>query len=230
MKRDGTKTPHSGGSSSAASQSSKDVPPAVAPIRLLLVDDHAVVRGGLEAMLSVAPGIGRIATATNGLEALRVCASFDPHIVLLDLRMPGMDGYSALETIGQKWPHIRVVILTGNDTPANARLAKRVGAAGFLSKSADPATVLRVIREVAAGATHFPDIQEGEHAEDAGLSARELEVLRHLVRGLTNDEIGRVLGVSGQTIKGHLKHVFPKLDAASRAEAVTRAHELGLVV
>ena len=105
----------------------------------------------------------------------------------------------------------------------------RGGAAGFLSKSADPATVLRVIEKVAAGETHFDEAAGDVGADDGGLSPRELEVLRHLVRGLTNDEIGRALGVSGQTIKGHLKHIFPKLDAATRAEAVTRAHELGLI-
>jgi DNA-binding NarL/FixJ family response regulator len=205
--------------------------PATAPqrLRLLLVDDHAVVRGGLEAMLAAVPEVEAVATAADGNEALHSCATFHPHVVLLDLRMPGMDGHSALEAIVQKWPDIRVVVLTGNDSPANAKLARREGAAGFLSKSADPATVLRVIREVAAGGTHFPETTSANSQDDAGLSARELEVLRYVVRGLTNDDIGLALGVSGQTIKGHLKHIFQKLEAATRAEATTRAHELGLV-
>lgn len=229
MKPSTSKTPQTGRGAEAPAEPSKDVPATTASLRLLLVDDHAVVRGGLEAMLSVAPGIGNIATATDGMEALKLCASFAPDVVLMDLRMPGMDGHSALESIARDWPQIRVVILTGNDSPASVKLAQRAGAAGFLSKSADPATVLRVIREVAAGGTHFPKAPDTVPGEDAGLSPRELEVLRHLVRGLTNDEIGRALGVSGQTIKGHLKHIFPKLDAATRAEAATRAHELGLV-
>lgn len=242
MKYSSSGTPRSGRSPRAVDPPSIGVPSSAAPahspatlssvparLRLLLVDDHAVVRGGLEAMLSGVPDIERIATAVDGMEALKLCASFEPHVVLLDLRMPGMDGHSALEAIAQKWPHICVIVLTGNDSRANARLARREGAAGFLSKSADPATVLRVIREVAAGGTYFPEDSDSSRQDDAGLSPRELEVLRHLVRGLTNDEIGVALGVSGQTIKGHLKHIFQKLEAASRAEATTRAHELGLV-
>lgn len=197
--------------------------------RLLIVDDHAVVRGGLEAMLGVADGIGRIATAGDGGEALRLCESFSPDVILLDLRMPGMDGHSVLEVVARQWPQVRVIVLTACDTTADVKLAQGLGAAGFCSKSADPATLLGVIKAVASGGTHFPPARAGSHPEDAGLSARELEVLRHLVRGLTNDDIGRALGISGQTVKGHLKLMFPKLEVASRAEAVTRAHELGLV-
>lgn len=198
-------------------------------LRLLIVDDHAVVRGGLEAMLAIAPGIGRIATAADGAQAMQLCASFLPHVILLDLRMPGMDGHSTLEAIVARWPQQRVIILTGNDSASDMKLAQRHGAAGFLSKSAEPATVLSAIKKVAAGGAYFPAVRESSSADCCGLSARELEVVRHLVRGLTNDDIGRALGVSGQTIKGHLKQIFPKLDAASRAEAVSRAHELGLV-
>lgn len=225
MKGKPAKTPRTGCSRKNADVALEGVQNHRVGVRLLIVDDHAVVRGGLDAMLSAAPGIGQIATAHDGMEALKLCASFDPHVILLDVRMPGMDGHSAMQTIGEKWPHIRVIILTGNDTPADIKLARRHGAAGFLSKSEGPATLLRVIEKVSAGGTSFPEVRDS----DCDLSPRELEVLRHLVRGLTNDDIGRALGVSGQTIKGHLKHIFPKLDAATRAEAVNRVHELGLV-
>lgn len=198
-------------------------------IRLLVVDDHAVVRGGLEGLLTVAPGIGKVALAADGAEALSVCASFNPQVVLLDLRMPGMDGHSALEAIVTRHPHIRVIVLTGNDSAADEKLAKRNGASGFLSKSVDPPTLLNAIHKIARGGSHFSIRNTGDHQESQGLSGRELDVLRQLVRGLTNDEIGTVLGISGETIKSHLKSVFGKLESSSRAEAVNRAHELGLV-
>lgn len=202
---------------------------ATDPIRLLIVDDHAVVRGGLEGLLAVAPGIGGVATASDGAEALLLCDSFGPQVVLLDLRMPGMDGHSALEAITSRHPQIRVIVLTGNDTPADEKLAKRNGACGFLSKSVDPPTLLRVIRKVAEGGNHFSARSEVVHQESCGLSGRELEVLRQLVRGLTNDQIGTSLGISSETIKSHLKSIFTKLATSTRAEAVNRAHELGLV-
>jgi DNA-binding NarL/FixJ family response regulator len=228
MPRDSSKSPRSGRGRKPRNKPSRDVF-ANPLIRLLIVDDHAVVRGGLEAMLSLDPTIERILTATSGAEALEISPTFDPHVVLLDLRMPGMDGHSVLESFSHRWPHIRVIVLTGNDSPAAAKLAKRQGAAGFISKSANPSILPRIIARVVAGGSHFPELDAPSDAEDCGLSARELEVLQHLARGLTNDEIGRVLGVSGQTVKGHLKNIFPKLQAANRAEAATRAHELNLV-
>jgi DNA-binding NarL/FixJ family response regulator len=229
MKSAHKETPQSGRGDVPLDPALKTMPSVVANIRLLIVDDHAVVRGGLEAMLRAAAGIDEIATAADGHAALKLCATFLPHVILLDLRMPVMDGRSTLEVLTRDWPQVRVIVLTGNDTSAEMKLARRNGAAGFLSKSADPSTVLSAIQKVAAGGTHFPDATHGLSSGDTGLSSRELEVLQHLVRGLTNDEIGVALGVSGQTIKGHLKHVFPKLNVSTRAEAVNRAHELGLV-
>jgi DNA-binding NarL/FixJ family response regulator len=208
MKSAHNKTPQSGRGDVPLDPASKGMLSAVANIRLLIVDDHAVVRGGLEAMLRAAAGIEQIATAADGHAALKLCATFLPHVILLDLRMPGMDGRSTLELLTRDLPQVRVIVLTGNDTSAEMKLARRNGAAGFLSKSADPSTVLSAIQKVAAGGTHFSDTTRGPSSADTGLSSRELEVLQHLVRGLTNDEIGSVLGVSGQTIKGHLKHVF----------------------
>jgi DNA-binding NarL/FixJ family response regulator len=195
-------------------------------LRLLIVDDHEVILGGLEAMLYEAPGIESVATASDALTALNLCETFAPHIVLLDLRMPGMDGHSALERLSQDWPQVRVIILSGSDSAAEIKLAKRNGAAGFISKSSDPAGLLRIIHSIAAGGSYFPSSPTPDTNE---LSTRELEVLQHLVRGLTNEEIGRVLGVTGQTIKGHLKLMFPKLGVATRTEAVARAQERGLI-
>jgi DNA-binding NarL/FixJ family response regulator len=196
-------------------------------LRLLIVDDHAVVREGLEAMLGSAAGIGPIATAANGDEALQVCGAFQPDVILLDLRMPGSDGFNALESLLPRWPGLRILVLSASATQAEVALAQRRGAAGYLSKSSDRATLLAAIRTVASGGSCFPS--GAAAGDDTGLSARELEVLRHLGQGLSNDDLGRVLGVSGETIKSHLKGIFAKLAVAGRAEAVARAYELGLI-
>jgi DNA-binding NarL/FixJ family response regulator len=197
-------------------------------IRLLIVDDHAVVREGLEAMLVSDPGIVRITTAANGAEAIRSCLNEIPDVVLLDLRMPGGDGLSVLDTMRARWPQVRVLLLSANASTTEVLRARHAGAAGHLSKSSDRAALLSAIRLVAGGGTTFAD--DGTRVvDDHGLSARELEVLSHLGRGLSNDDLGRVLGVSPETIKSHLKSIFAKLGVTGRTEAVARAFELGLV-
>ena len=198
-------------------------------LRLLIVDDHAVVREGLEAMLGIDPCFEAIATAGSTEEALPYCEEFRPHVILLDLRMPGSDGFNALEIIHQRWPDIRVIILSASATAAEVKLARRNGAAGYLGKSSDRATLLKAIRSVAAGGTVFPVDAAAAPAGSPTLSARELEVLRHLGRGLSSQDLGRVLGISGETVKSHIKSIFQKLAVADRAEAVARAYELGLL-
>lgn len=202
---------------------------APAPLRLLIVDDHAVVREGLQAMLASDAGIAAIATAAGVDEAVARVAEFQPRVMLLDLRMPGGDGFAALERILPRWPALRILVLSASATVAEVALARRHGAAGYLSKSADRATLLRAIHAVAGGGTCFPPGAAPDAGADVGLSARELEVLHHLGRGLSNDDLGRALGVSGETIKSHLKAVFTKLGVAGRAEAVARAYDLGLL-
>jgi DNA-binding NarL/FixJ family response regulator len=199
------------------------------PLRLLIVDDHAVVREGLQAMLGSDRGIAAIATAAGVDEAAQRCAEFQPQVALLDLRMPGGDGFTGLERLLPRWPALRILVLSASATAAEVALARRHGAAGYLSKSADRATLLAAIHAVAAGGTCFPPEAGSAAGADPGLSARELEVLHHLGRGLSNDDLGRALGVSGETIKSHLKAVFAKLGVAGRAEAVARAYDLGLL-
>lgn len=196
-------------------------------IRILIVDDHTVVLGGLQGMLSAVPGILKITTANDGEAALRECARFKPHVVILDLRMPVMDGHRTLQAIVKSWPDCRVIIFTGNDSLAEMKLAKRNGAAGFLSKSADPSALLTAIQKVAAGGMSFPATDLSENS--CGLSPRELEVLHYLAKGLTNDEIGTALFVSCETIKVHLKHIFAKLGVSTRTEAVTQFHQQGFI-
>jgi DNA-binding NarL/FixJ family response regulator len=199
-----------------------------AELDLLIVDDHAVVREGLEAMLASAPGISRIVTAASVAAAMQACTASVPAVILLDLRMPGADGFSALDAILPRWPAVRIIMLSASATAAEVALARRNGAAGYLSKTADRATLLRAIQQVAAGGSFFVADPQAE-AEDPHLSARELEVLHHLGRGLSNDDLGQALGISGETIKSHTKAIFTKLRVAGRAEAVARAYELGLM-
>jgi len=201
---------------------------STAGVRLLIVDDHAVVREGLAAMLEADPGITRITTAANGADAIRICTAETPDVVLLDLRMPGGDGLSVLDTIRARWPVVRVLLLSANASTTEVLRARHAGAAGHLSKSTDRASLLAAIRLVACGGTCFADDGAGV-VDNRGLSARELEVLSHLSRGLSNDDLGRVLGISAETIKSHLKSIFTKLGVTGRTEAVARAFELGLV-
>jgi DNA-binding NarL/FixJ family response regulator len=202
---------------------------ATEKLRLLIVDDHAVVREGLESMLSVHDCFERIQTAASAELALAACSSFIPHVILLDVRMPLMDGFETLSAIAAKWPLIRIVMLSSSSTVAEVKLAQRKGAHGYLSKIADHATLLEAVRTVAAGGSWFKKELSAEVSALPLLSGRELEVLQHLGRGLSSQDLGRVLGISAETIKSHLKSIFSKLGVADRAEAVARAYEVGLL-
>jgi DNA-binding NarL/FixJ family response regulator len=149
--------------------------------------------------------------------------------VLLDVRMPGNDGFSVLESLQREHPSSRVLLLSASATPAEVRLARRMGGAGYLSKSADGADVVEAIRTIAQGGTCFPLGDAPEAATPCELSARELDVLRHLGRGLSNQELATALGISETTVKAHLRAVFTKLSVTNRTEAVTCAYQMGLV-
>ena len=197
-------------------------------IDLLIVDDHAVVREGLEAMLSTAPSIGAISTAASGAEAMVCCERDEPQVVLLDVRMPGSDGFEILKRLCQRWPQIRVLMLSSGSTPSEVMLARQRGAAGYLNKSVNRDALLAAIERVAVGGAAFQLATPGGE-DPVVLSPRELEVLNQLGRGLGNKELGVALGVGGETIKNHLKAVFLKLEVSGRAEAVARGYELGLI-
>jgi len=197
-------------------------------LNLLIVDDHSIVLAGLKALLCTDAGIDRVETASSSKEAIRLCGEFHPDVVLMDLRMPGEDGFSVMGSILERWPELRIIVLSGTASKADTLLARRIGAVGYLDKSVKRKVLVQTIQTVASGGTAFynlPDLEEGVPA----LTGRELEVLLHLVRGLTNDDLGRVLGVGTETIKSHLRTIFVKLEVASRAEAVARAYELDLV-
>ena len=205
-------------------------------IRILVVDDHPVVRAGIVALLESAPDVEIVGTAASGEEALAQVAASAPDLVVMDLRMPGIDGDEATARILAAVPETRVVILTTYETDDAILRAIGAGASGYLLKAAPEAELLAGIRAVAAGEVALAPsvsrvlVREASRATPAvSLTARELDVLRLVAHGLSNREIGERLHLGEATVKSHLLHAFPKLEVSDRTRAVTRAMELGLL-
>jgi DNA-binding NarL/FixJ family response regulator len=197
-------------------------------LKLLIVDDHAVVREGLDAMLGVDPLFESIATAASAGESLKACDGFSPDVILLDLRMPQCDGFDALGIFLRLWPEAKVIILSASATGAEIQLARRNGAKGYLCKSASRSALIDAIRTVARGETVFPS-SPARPAQPHDLSVRELEVLRQFGLGLSNQQLGIALGISSETVKSHAKSIFQKLGVSNRTEALARGYELGII-
>ncbi|GAA1119387.1 response regulator transcription factor [Kribbella jejuensis] len=207
-------------------------------IRVLVVDDHPVVRSGLSGMLSVTEDITVVGEAGDGAEALALVESTGPDVVLMDLRMPRMDGVAATGAIVSTYPSTRVLVLTTYDTDTDILHAVEAGAAGYLLKDTPHADLLNGIRAAARGETVLaPPVAarlmsrlRTPAAPAAALpSPRELEVLAAVARGLSNAEIGRELFIGEATVKTHLQRLFAKLDVDDRTRAVTVAIERGLL-
>lgn len=203
-------------------------------IRVLLADDHPVVREGLRGMLSAEPDIDVAGEAASGTEAVALFASLHPDVVLMDLRMPGGDGVDAIEKIRAAHGNAaRVIVLTTYDTDADILRAVEAGASGYLLKDAPRADLLRAIRAAAGGETVLAPAVAGRlvsrvrSPQHEALSARETEVLALVARGLTNVQIGRALFVSEATVKTHLMRACSKLGVTGRTAAVTKAMETG---
>jgi DNA-binding NarL/FixJ family response regulator len=206
------------------------------PVRVLLVDDHPVVRTGVRGMLEAEPDITVVGEAGSGAEAVAVAAALVPDVVLMDLRMPGMDGVTATGRILAGDGNTKVVVLTTYDTDADILRAVEAGAAGYLLKDASPAELAKAIRAAARGETVLaPPVAARlmrsvrQPAGTATLSAREVEVLRLVGRGLTNADIGRELFISEATVKTHLLRLFNKLGVSDRTAAVTTAMARGIL-
>ncbi|MGN6795003.1 MAG: response regulator [Streptosporangiaceae bacterium] len=203
-------------------------------IRVLLADDHPVVREGLRGMLSAEADIDVAGEAASGTEAVALFASLHPDVVLMDLRMPGGDGVDAIEKIRAAHGNAaRVIVLTTYDTDADILRAVEAGASGYLLKDAPRADLLRAIRAAASGETVLAPAVAGRLVsrvrgpQHEALSARETEVLALVARGLTNVQIGRALFVSEATVKTHLMRACSKLGVTGRTAAVTKAMETG---
>ncbi|GAA3086085.1 DNA-binding NarL/FixJ family response regulator [Kribbella aluminosa] len=207
-------------------------------IRVLVVDDHPVVRSGLSGMLSVTEDITVVGEAGDGSEALALVESTSPDVVLMDLRMPRMDGVAATEAIVSSHPSTRVLVLTTYDTDTDILHAVEAGAAGYLLKDTPHAELLNGIRAAARGETVLAPpvaarlmsrLRTPAPPAAAQPSPRELEVLAAVARGLSNAEIGRELFIGEATVKTHLQRLFAKLDVDDRTRAVTAAIERGLL-
>jgi DNA-binding NarL/FixJ family response regulator len=202
---------------------------------VLVVDDHPVVRGGLVGWLAAQEDLDVVGEAADGLEALAQVAATRPDVVLMDLRMPRMDGVTAIERLAVSHPGVRVLVLTTYDTDADIVRAVAAGATGYLLKDAPLPQLADAVRAAARGETVLaPPVaarlvsQLRAPAAEAP-TARELEVLAGVARGLTNAEIGRELFIGEATVKTHLLRVFAKLGVDDRTRAVMVAVERGLL-
>jgi DNA-binding NarL/FixJ family response regulator len=205
------------------------------PIRLLIADDHPVVRDGLRAMLATQPDLELVGEATTGTQAVERARALRPDVVLMDLQMPGLDGPAAIATLRQQAPEIRVLVLTTYGTDADITRAVDAGATGYLLKDAPREQLFAAIRAAAKGeAVLSPSVatrvlgRMRAPAQEA-LSPRELEILGAVARGLSNKDIGRRLYVSQATVKTHLLRIFGKLGVDDRTAAVTVALERGII-
>jgi DNA-binding NarL/FixJ family response regulator len=203
-----------------------------APIRLLLVDDHAVLRAGLANVLNFEPGLRVVAEADDGETAIDLWRKHQPDVMLLDLSMAGIDGIETLQRLRREFPEARVLMLTSSEAPEDVRHALAAGAGGYVTKTVRRAELVAAIREVHAGRQVIGQAMAGLMAvesEGGTISRRELEVLGLVRQGFTNAEIGRLLGISERTAKAHVIALLAKLQAADRAEAVARGFERGLL-
>lgn len=208
-------------------------------IRLLIADDHPVVRAGLAGLLSDEPGFEVVAEASDGDEAVRLAAATRPDVVLMDLRMPGVDGVAATARIagGEAGdPPPRVLILTTYESDDQILAAIEAGATGYLLKAAPQAEIVAGIRSVAAGQSALSPqvavrlVERMRRPEPAvALTARERDVLRLVATGHSNKQVALALGIGESTVKTHLLKVFDKLGVADRTRAVTLAMERGLL-
>ena len=204
-------------------------------LRVLVVDDHPVVRDGIAGMLASDPGIEVIGQAADGAEAVRLARALEPDVVLMDLRMPGTDGVTAIRELARLGVPSRVLVLTTYDADADVLPAIEAGATGYLLKDASRDELLRAVRAAAAGhavlapsvATRLVD--RVRTPESATLSPRELQVLALVADGATNRQVGLSLHLSETTVKTHLLAAYGKLGVGDRAAAVAEGFRRGLL-
>lgn len=201
-------------------------------IRLLLVDDHTVMRAGTRRILEDEPDFMVVGEAGDGDEALRLADEVDADIMLLDVSMPTLDGVSACRQLRVQHPELRICVLTGHDSDTFVRALDRLGVDGYLLKSAGPDELVSAIRGVACGERVFCEpatrVLEGREADErVAPTAKELAVLQAVAQGMRNRDIAQELGMSVNTVEFHLKNLFTKLQATSRADAIMRAQRRG---
>jgi DNA-binding NarL/FixJ family response regulator len=215
-------------------------------VRIVVADDHQVVRDGFAGLLDTQPDFTVVGTASDGAEAVRICRDLHPDVVLMDVRMPGMDGIEATRQLGRFAVDARVLILTTFDLDEYVFDALRAGASGFLLKDVTAERLFDAVRVIAAGdgllapavtrrlisefALQQPKPDAPSTAAIADLTPRETQVLRLLAEGLSNPEIATRLVVTDETVKTHVSRILSKLGLRDRTQAVVAAYESGLVV
>lgn len=210
----------------------------MSPIRVVLADDHAVVRAGIRQFLEQDPEIQVVAEADDGHEAWARIAHLQPDVAVLDIQMPGLSGIEVTRRIRGHFPEMGVLILTAFDDDPYVLAVLQAGANGYILKTASPEELIQAVHQVMEGKSVLdpaivPKVLQRLKGEPAPavqpLTPREREVLALAAKGYTNKAIAAVLGISDRTVQGHLAHIFTKLQARNRAEAVMRAVSLGLL-
>jgi DNA-binding NarL/FixJ family response regulator len=202
------------------------------PIRILIVEDHHIVRKGFIALLQMMEGLEVIAEAGDGSQAVALFRQHKPDITLIDLRLPVLSGVDAIKAVRQDFPEARFIVLTTFDGDEDIYRALQAGARGYLLKGMEADDLTAAIRAVHAGKTWIPAEVAGRLAErfaGSALTERETDVLRLIVRGLNNKEIGTKLFISEATVKTHINNLLSKLGVADRTQAATTALQRGIV-
>lgn len=211
-------------------------------IKVLIVDDHPLLRQGLSRLLELEGGISVIGQASNGLEAIRLVETLGPDVVLLDINMPGMNGLEVAEILRSEHPETGILVLTIHDDDSYINEMIRIGAGGYLLKDSEPKQVVQAIKQIAAGDTVYPahlmeKVMDHYHAleikygrlqsaatiNELDLTAREIEILNHIVEGMSNKEIAHTLDISEKTVKNHITNLFRKLEVEDRTQAAVLA-------
>ncbi len=206
--------------------------PSKSPIKILIVDDHPVVRAGLTSMLGTQPELEVLGVSSSGEEAMETMRTRDPDVLLLDLRMPGMSGIDTLHAMARSRSRARAIVLTSFETDEDIYRAFQAGAQGYLLKDTSLKRMVEAIVTVHSGKRYVPGhiaTRLAERMMRTDLSARELEILKLLAKGLTNKEIGRILGISDNTVRNHVNSIIDKLEVSDRTEAATTAIHRGII-
>jgi DNA-binding NarL/FixJ family response regulator len=202
-------------------------------MRVLIADDHRLMLEGVRRALEGIDEIEIVGQAHTGSQVLPLVGRTNPDVVLLDIRMPQLDGLTCLDLIKKRYPKVKVVVLSVFSDPEHIQAALKRGASGYVVKSVNPEDLPSAIRQAVEGTVYhavgLPEVSDESSAKEAGLTEREIAILKAVARGLSNQAIGKELWVTEQTVKFHLTNIYRKLGVANRTEAARYAYQHGLV-